>query len=176
MDVLSGISVETFKILIVAVAVLVGGGVVFGFFRKWQWALFGAVFTYAVAAAGVGIYILLHINDPRWSAGKEPLLKAPSITDAPLIGQYLEPLNGFLNDTAISVNELVAFRHALPLAQEFFGLAGWALLALLPLAAIGFFVSRMQTARQSLHQQQELRRLQRGLDDVRARLGMDPLK
>lgn len=176
MDVLSGISVETFKILVVAVALLVGVGVFFSFYKKWQWALFGAVMTYALATAGVGTYILLHINDPRWSVGKEPLVTAPSITNTPVIGQYLEPLNGFLNNTAASINELAAFRHALPLAQEFFALAGWALLALIPLGVIALFVSHLQDAHESLRQRQGLRRLERGLNDIRSQLGMGPLK
>jgi hypothetical protein len=176
MDVLSDISVETFKILAVGLAVLVGVGVFFGFFKKWQWALFGAVFAYMATTAGVGLYILLHINDPRWSAGREPLLKAPSISDTPIIGQYLEPLNGFLDNTATSINELTAFRYALPVAQEFFGLAGWAFLALLPVTALALFVSRIQAANQATRQRQELRRLRIALDETRRHVGMDPLK
>ena len=144
--VLSGISVDGFKVIAVVLAALVGAGVYLGFFRKWYWALFAVTFTYMVVSAGIGVYVLMHFTDPRWSMGKEPLLQAPAVGDTPVVGELLRPLEGFLQDAATSINDLAAFRHALPVAQEFFALAGWALLLLIPVTIMALAVSRFKQA------------------------------
>ena len=170
--VLSGIAIDWFKILSFVVALVVGAGLILTFRRKWQWGIVGAVAAYMVATAGVGIYILLHVNDSRWSAGKEPLLQAPSFSDTPLVGPSLEPLDGFLSDTASSINELVAFRHAIPVAQEFFGLAGWAFLALIPLTLVAVVIGKFQPS----PEQREINELREELRQVRGYIGMEDPK
>lgn len=170
--VLSGISIEWFKILSFVMAAVVGAGLILAFRRKWQWGIVGAVAAYMVATAGVGIYILLHISDPRWSADKDPLLQAPSFSDTPLVGPSLEPLDGFLNDAASSINELAAFRHAIPIAQEFFGLAGWAFLILIPLTLAAIVIGKFQPS----PEQQEIRELRDELRQVRRHVGMEDPK
>lgn len=142
----NSVSVDGFKILAVMVALLVGIGVFYGFFKRWYWALFATVFTYMIVTAGIGVYVLMHINDARWSVGKAPLLQAPSMGNTPVIGEMMRPLDDFMRDTAMSINELVSFRHALPVAQDFFALSGWALLALIPVAIMALAVSRFKSA------------------------------
>lgn len=168
MDVLSGIGVEGLKTLAVILATIVGLGLFFGFVRKWQWALCAAVFTYMVTTVGTGVYVLMTIGDPRWSTGKEPLLQAPSISDTPMIGQWMAPLDAFLGEAATSINELVAFRHAFPVAQDFFALAGWALLLLIPLVIAALIVSRFQPSKD----QQEIRALREELRQIKKHIGM----
>lgn len=169
---LSGISVDGFKILAVVVALLVGVGVFFGFFRRWYWALFAAVFSYMVLTAGTGVYVLMHLNDPRWSVGKEPLLQAPTLSGAPVVGELMKPLEGFLRDAATSINELASFRHALPVAQEFFALAGWALLVLVPVTIVALVVSRFRQATLLLRMERmaaELAALKREVASIKPR-------
>jgi len=144
--VLSGISVEGFKVAAAVGSLLIGVAVYFGFFRRWYWAIFAAIFTYMILTAGVGVYVLMHITDPRWSVGRDPLLQAPSLGGTPVIGERLLPLDDFLRDMATSVNEFTSFRHALPVAQDFFALAGWSLLALVPVAIMALAISRFKSA------------------------------
>lgn len=169
MDVLS---IEGFKILAVIVALMVGVGVYFLYFRKWYWGLVGAAFTYVLAMVVAGVYVLLHINDPRWSSGKEPLLEAPKVSEAPIIGQYLEPLGAFLNNTANTINDFVAFQHALPVAQDFFTLALWGLAVLLPALIVATVMSRLQP----LLLEKEVDKLKKAINEMRVASGQDPLK
>ena len=172
MDVLSGVSVEGFKILAVIAGLVVGVGIYFLYFRKWYWGLASAVFTYVIVTAGAGLYVLLHINDPRWSAGKEPLLEAPKVSEAPLIGQYLEPLGDFLNSTANSINDFVAFRHALPVAQEFFTFALWGLIIFVPVMITALVMSRLQP----LLLENKVKLLTKAVNELRIASGQKPLK
>lgn len=168
--VLSVISIEMFKALSVVLAALVGVGLVFAFPHKWQWAIFGSVLTFMVTTASVGIYVLMHINDPRWSAGRDPLVQAPSFSDTPVVGQYLDPLDGFLNNTAASINEITAFRHAVPVANEFFGLAGWAFLVLIVVTIAAILISKFQPS----PEKREIRQLREELSEVKRYVGMPP--
>jgi hypothetical protein len=144
--VLSGISVEWFKVIAAIGSLLIGVAVYFSFFKRWYWAIVAAVFTYMVFTAGIGVYVLMHITDPRWSVGRDPLLQAPSLGGTPVIGEMMRPLDDFLRDMATSVNELTSFRHALPVAQDFFALAGWSLLVLVPVAIMALAISRFKSA------------------------------
>jgi hypothetical protein len=175
MDVLSGISVDTLKFLGFVIAGLISIGVYFAFFKKWQWALVGAVFTYLIWTTGIGLYVLLHVNDPRWS-GEETSLQAPAIADTPIIGQYMQPLNDFLNSTASSINDFVAFQHALPVAQEFFGLAGWALAILVPVVLFAVIYSRIQAAIESAQQKDKMKKMKAAIRELQEINGLDPLK
>lgn len=144
--ILNSVSVDGFKITAVIVSLLVGIGVFYGFFKRWYWALFATVFTYMIVTAGIGVYVLMHINDARWSEGEAPLLQAPSVGNTPVIGEMMRPLDDFMRDATTSINELVSFRHALPVAQDFFALSGWALVALVPVAIMALVVSRFKSA------------------------------
>lgn len=167
MDVLGSIGVETFKILAAILATVVGLALLAGFGRRWQWAVCGAGCTYMVATASIGVYVLMTIGDVRWSTGKEPLLQAPSFSGTPVIGRSLEPLDSFLGQAATSINEFVAFRHAFPVAQDFFTLAGWTFLLLIPVTIIAMIVTRFQPSREQLEiraLREEIRQIKRHVD------------
>lgn len=172
MDVLSGVSVEGFKILAVILALLAGVGIYFGFFRKWYWAIVGAVFVFTISTAGAGLYVLLHVNDSRWSADKEPFLEAPKVSETPFIGQYLEPLGAFLNNTANSINDFVAFQRALPIAQDYFTLALWGLVILFPVMIVALVMSRLQP----LLLEKRVDELKKAVNEMRVANGQKPLK
>ena len=183
MDVLS---IEGFKILAFVLALVVGAGVYVGFFRKWYWALVGAAFTFVVTTAGVGLYILLHVTDPRWSGGQEPFIQAPKVSETPLIGQYLEPLGTFLNQTASSINDAVAFQHALPVAWEFFSLSLFGLVVFVSAMIVALVMSKLQSLllekkvielqRQNNSQKGQIGELTQAVNELRAGQGLPPLE
>jgi hypothetical protein len=175
MDVLS---IDGFKILIWVLALLVTVGVYFGFFRQRYWALVSGAFTFIATAAGIGLYILMHVTDPRWSGNQQVIGQPPKLSETPIIGQYLEPLGTFLNQTASSINDFVAFQHALPVAQEFFAYALWGFVAFVPLMILALVMSRLQPLlleKKVKEQQADLKRLTRAVNDLRAEQGLSPL-
>lgn len=149
MDLLAGLSRDDLRIFtwIAAAAFLLVAGVVR--LRMLHWTVLGSVLLFAALNAGAGIYVLSHVSDPRWSAGEEPLT-APSFSETPLVGQYLDPLDTALNSVVGGVNEFLAFKQALPIALEFLAMSGWALLVSFPLmilaASISFVMARRRAA------------------------------
>lgn len=109
--------------------------------RRLHWAALSSVLLFAALNAGAGIYVLSHYSDPRWSAGGQPLLSVPSLSGTPVVGQYLGPLDSALNEVVGGVNEFLAFQQALPVALEFLGVSGWALLVSIPLAVLAVVIS-----------------------------------
>ena len=118
--------------------------------RRLHWTALGSVLLFAALNAGAGIYVLNHFRDPRWSAGGEPPLSAPSFAGTPVVGQFLGPLDSALNGVVGGVNEFLAFKQALPIALDFLAVSGWALLASFPLAilaaGVSYAVARRRTA------------------------------
>ncbi len=149
MDLLGGLSHDVLRILPWVAAIVFG--LVAGLWRprKLHWTALAAVLLFAALNAGAAIYVLNHFDDPRWSSGEEPL-SAPSLSDAPVVGDFLGRLDPVLDGVVTSVNEFIAFKQALPVALEFLAASGWALLASFPLAVlaagVGFTMARRRTA------------------------------
>lgn len=118
--------------------------------RRLHWTLLGSVLLFAALNAGAAIYVLNHFSDLRWSAGGDPPLSAPSLSETPVVGQFLGPLDSALNGVVGGVNEFLAFKQALPIALDFLAVSGWALLVSFPLAilaaGISYSVARRRTA------------------------------
>jgi hypothetical protein len=167
MDVLS---VDVLKMLPWILALLIGAAVYFIYFRKWYSAAIGAAFTFVVAALGIGMYILLHATDTRWS-GQE-VIQAPKVSETPLIGQSLEPLGTFLNQTANSINYAAAFQHAFPVAWEFFMLALYGLIPLAISLAIAGVMSHLRT----LLLEKKVDLLTKAVNEQRLKDGLPPVK
>ena len=133
MDLLRGLGREDLSVAIwVCVAVFAA---VMGIWqrRQLQWVALSSVVLFAVLNAGAGIYVLRTVGDSRWAQEGTVPLSAPSLSETPLVGQYLDPLNSALQSMVGSVNTLVAFQQALPVALDFFTKSGWALLIAVPL-------------------------------------------
>jgi len=109
--------------------------------RRLHWTALGSVLLFAALNVGAGIYVLSHFSDPRWSAGGEPLLSAPSLSGTPVVGQYLGPLDSALDGVVGGVNEFLAFKQALPIAFDFLGVSGLALLVSFPFAILAAGIS-----------------------------------
>lgn len=129
---------RTFTWVAAAVFALVAG---IWRWRSLHWTALGSVLLFAALNAAAGIYVLNHFTDPRWSSGGEPPLSAPSFSGTPVVGQFLGPLDSALSGVVGGVNDFLAFKHALPVALDFLGTSGWALLASFPLAVLAAVVS-----------------------------------
>ena len=181
MDVLS---VESLKYLAAIPALVVGVSIYFVYFRDRYWALASAVFAYTLTVLGIGLYILSHATDPRWS-GQE-LVQAPKISDTPIIGKALEPLGTFLNQTADSVNYAAAFQHAFPVAWDFFVLAFVGLIIFAAAALVAMVMSKLQTRlmknevktlkKQNNELQDKVGKLTKAVNELHAMNGMPPLE
>ena len=141
MDLLGGMSRDELRIFSWVAAIVFA--LVAGVWRprRLHWTALGSVLLFAALNAGAGIYVLNHFGDPRWSAGGEPPLSAPSFSGTPVVGQFLGPLDSALNGVVGGVNEFLAFRQALPIALDFLAVSGWALLLSFPLAIVAAVVS-----------------------------------
>lgn len=104
--------------------------------RQLQWVALSSVMLFAVLNAGVGIYVLNTIGDARWAREGAVPLSAPSLAEAPIVGQYLDPLDSALQSIVGGVNSYLAFQQALPVALTFFANSGWALLIAVPILII----------------------------------------
>ena len=150
MDLLGGMGRDELRTFSWAVAIVFA--LVAGLWRprRLHWTALGAVLLFAALNAGAGIYVLSHFSDARWSAGGEPPLTAPSFSGTPVVGKFLEPLDSALNGVVGGVNEFLAFKQALPIALDFLGVSGWALLVSFPVAVlaavISFAAARRRTA------------------------------
>lgn len=149
MDLLGGMSRDELRLFSwVAAAVF---ALVAGVWRphRLHWTALGSVLLFAALNAGAGIYVLNHFSDSRWSAGGEPPLSVPSFSGAPVVGQFLEPLDSALNGVVGGVNEFLAFKQALPIALDFLAVSGWALLLSFPLAILAAVISSAMARRRS---------------------------
>lgn len=141
MDLLGGVSLDLLRILtwiVPAVVVLVAG---FLLRRSFHWIALGAVLLFAALNAAAAIYVLNHFDDARWSPEGMTSLSAPSLSETPIVGEFLVPLDSALEGVVGGVNDFRAFQQALPIALDFLTTSGWALLVSFPLVILAACVS-----------------------------------
>ncbi|MFK0009292.1 hypothetical protein ACIQTZ_19810 [Paenarthrobacter sp. NPDC090520] len=118
--------------------------------RRFHWTALTSILLFAALNTGAGVYVLNHYSDPRWSEVASTQLSAPSLAETPLVGQFMGPLDSALKAVVTGVNDFMSFKAALPVALDFLGAAGWALLISFPVgvlvAAINFVVGKRRTA------------------------------
>ncbi|MFN3925159.1 MAG: hypothetical protein ACK4K6_16175 [Pseudarthrobacter sp.] len=174
MDILAGVSTEWLRALTWIAAAAAGLAALLWRPRRPHLAGLAAVLVFMAASAGAGIYVLNHLGDGRWGGDRQSWLSPPPLSDAPMVGQFLEPLEGMLGGVADGVNEFVDFRSALPVALEFFAAAGWALALSVPLAlvamAAGARAARRRTAELTAYRA-EVEQLRKELDHVKRHVG-----
>ncbi|WP_104180275.1 hypothetical protein [Arthrobacter sp. B0490] len=125
---------------------------VFGLWRprSLHWIVLGAVLLFAAFNAAAGIYVLSNFGDSRWSPDGEAPLSAPSLSETPLVGEFLEPLDSAMEGVVGGVNDFRSFQEALPIALDFLATSGWALLVSFPLvilaAGLSFLTAQRRTA------------------------------
>jgi hypothetical protein len=149
-DILSGVNAEWLSNLTWIAAVVAGLLLVLWRLRRPDLAAFGAVLVFAAANIGAGVYVLLHLGDARWGGNAHERLTAPTLGGAPVVGQFLRPLDGLLSGVANGVNQFNDAQAALPTAGSFFAAAGWAFAIAIPLGivslVVGFFAARQREA------------------------------
>lgn len=171
-DILSGISVDWLKALPWLLAIASGMFLCFGWPRRAHVAALGSVIVLGAANIGAGIYVLSHVGDGRWRAGER--LSDPSLTEIPVVGGFLGPLDSFLGGVADGVNGFIDFSAALPVALDFFIAAGWALFASLPMAAFALAASYRAVKRRRAEfagYKLQLEDLRAELDGIKRHLG-----
>jgi hypothetical protein len=135
-DILAGVSGESLRALTWISAVVCGAAVLVWRRRRPDQALLAAVMVFMAASVGAGIYVLNHVSDGRWGGDAQAKLSPPSLSGAPVVGDFLEPLEGALGGMADGVNDFIDFRSALPVALDYFAAAGWALAAAVPVGLL----------------------------------------
>ncbi len=142
--------------------------------RRPDQALLAAVLVFMAASAGAGIYVLNHWSDGRWGGDAQSRLSAPTLSGAPVVGDFLKPLEGALGGMADGVNDFIDFRSALPVALDFFAAAGWALAAAVP-AGLAVLAVNARAARRRkaalVRYGTELERLRLELEGVKRHVG-----
>jgi hypothetical protein len=180
MEMLSDFSVDTFKNVVWAVALIVGLLFLVGsrvsspvtIAARAVTALLAATVAFAVANLAVVFYILAHLTDPRWSVGKDPTLDSPELSAGPFFQPVTDTLNDILSSLTGSLNNVIALKNAFLTMPDFIISAGWAFLLLLPLVIavriIAWFIDRDQA--------KQIERNTRDLADIRAQFGLAPFK
>ncbi|MFF1254140.1 hypothetical protein ACFVYC_16815 [Pseudarthrobacter sp. NPDC058329] len=174
-DILAGVSSGWLQYLTWIVA-LAFAAVVLLLRRPWRpdLALFAGVHVFIAASLAAGIYVLNHLGEGRWGGDKEARIDPPSLAETPMVGQFLEPLDGTLSGVANVVNEFVDFRAALPLALDFFVAAGWALAAAVPAGLFVLIGNAWEAKRrraQFAASRKELAQLRAELESVKQHVG-----
>lgn len=180
MEILSDVTVETFRILVWIAASIVGGLFLIGrrissppqIASRAVSALLAGTVSFIAFNLAVVFYILSHLTDPRWSAGKDPKIDSPELS----AGAFFEPLTNTLNDilgnVTGSVNNVIAIKNAFFTIPEFIFSAGWGLVLLIPLVialrVISWFIEKSQA--------KQIDRNTRDLADIRSQLGLSPFK
>ena len=174
MDILAGVSGEWLKALTWITAAVAGVALLLWRTRRPDLAALGAVGVFMAVNVGAGIYVLNHLGDGRWGGDGQPKLSAPPLSDTPVVGNFLEPLEGMLGGVTDGVNEFVDFRSALPVALDFFAAAGWALAVSVPVAlvalAAGARAARRNRAEFTAYKT-EVEQLRAELDQVKRHVG-----
>ncbi|MBT2512848.1 hypothetical protein [Arthrobacter sp. ISL-30] len=174
MDILIGVSAEWFDAITWISAIFSGLLLFFWRPRRLDLAALGSVIVFTVANIGAGIYVLYHLGDARWGGGAENKLSAPSLSDTPVVGRFMEPLDALMSGVVGSINEFIAFRAALPVALDFFAAAGWAMLISLPLALLALIFSYIEAKRRNVEFNRyklQVEELSGELDEIRRHLG-----
>ena len=173
MDILAGISTEWLKALTWITAVAVGVAVLL-WRRRVAAAALAAAVVFMAASAGAGIYVLNHLGDGRWGGDQQAKLSPPPLTDTPVVGKFLEPLEGMLGNVTDGVNEFTDFQSALPVALDFFVAAGWALALSVPLALVVLAVASREAKRRNAEfaaYKTQVEQLRQELDHVKRHVG-----
>lgn len=132
MDILAGVNREWLAALTWLAALCAGVAVLLWRRRRSDLAALAAVVVFAAVNVGAGIYVLNHLADGRWGGDAHARLDPPSLSGAPVVGQFLQPLDAAMADLAGRANDFIDFQTALPVALGFFAAAGWALAVLVP--------------------------------------------
>ncbi|QDG87195.1 hypothetical protein [Pseudarthrobacter sp. NIBRBAC000502770] len=174
MDILAGVNREWLAALPWLAAVLAAAVVLAWRRRRPDLAAPAAVAVFMAANVGAGIYVLNHRADGRWGGDAQPKLAPPTLSGTPVVGQFLQPLDGAMAGMAGGVNDFIDFRAALPVALDFFAAAGWALALLVPLLLTAAVVQAGKARRRTAEAaawQDEVRNLRAELDAVKRHVG-----
>ena len=174
MDILAGVNREWLAALPWLAAVLAAAVVLAWRRRRPDLAAPAAVSVFMAANVGAGIYVLNHLADGRWGGDAQPKLAPPTLSGTPVVGQFLQPLDGAMAGMAGGVNDFIDFRAALPVALDFFAAAGWALALLVPLLLTAAVVQAGKARRRTAEAaawQDEVRNLRAELDAVKRHVG-----
>jgi len=144
--------------------------------RPWRpdLALFAGVHVFIAANLAAGIYVLNHLGEGRWGGDQEARFDPPSLSETPMVGQFLEPLDATLNGITGMANEFVDFRAALPVALDFFVAAGWALAAAVPAGLCVLIGNAWESKRRKAEfaaSRKELAQLRAELEGVKQHIG-----
>ncbi|MGV0109965.1 hypothetical protein [Arthrobacter sp. CP30] len=147
LDLLGNMSPDVLRAFPWVAAALVA--LVFGVWRprNLHWIVLGATLLFAALSGAAGIYVLSHFSDPRWAPDGQTPLSAPSLSETPLVGEFLEPLDSALEGVVGGVNDFRSFQHALPIGLDFLSDSGWALLVSFPLVILAACVSFLAAQR-----------------------------
>ncbi|MET1087079.1 MAG: hypothetical protein ABWY04_08155 [Arthrobacter sp.] len=176
MDILAGVSSDWLKYLTwIVAAAFAAAALLLRRPRRPDLALLAGVHVFAAASVAAGIYVLNHLGEGRWGGDKEARLEPPPpLSETPMVGQFLEPLDGTLRGVADVVNELLDFRAALPVALDFFVAAGWALAAAVPAGLCVLMGNAWETRRRKAEfaaSRKELAQLRAELESVKQHVG-----
>lgn len=175
MDLLGGVSLDNLRLFPWVAAAVFALAAGLWRPRKLHSTAVGAVLLFAAINAAAGIYVLNHFGDPRWSAGGAQRLTAPSLEGTPVVGQFLQPLDAALNGLVGGVNDFLAFKEALPVALDFLGASGWALLLAFPLAVLAAVINYVAAKRRAAAfatYRARVDQLQVELDEVKRQLSL----
>ncbi|WP_344299395.1 hypothetical protein [Sinomonas flava] len=141
MDFLSGFNGEALTNLAWGAAIV--AAVLLALWRYWRVDLtaLGSVLVFGFANAVAAVYVLFHLGEGRWGGDAHERLVAPSLAGIPMVGQFLEPIDGLLSGLADGVNEFNNVQAALPVAGGFLASAGWAFALAVPLCVVAMVVS-----------------------------------
>lgn len=173
-DILAGVSSDWLKYLTWIVALAFTVVVLLLRPRRPDVALFAGVHVFLAASLAAGIYVLNHLTEGRWGGDKEARLVPPSLSETPMVGQFLQPLDGTLRSVADVANEFVDFKAAFPVALEFFVAAGWALAAAVPAGLCVLFGTAWENKRRKAEfaaSRKELAQLRTELENVKRHVG-----
>jgi hypothetical protein len=173
-DILAGVNREWLAGLTWLAALAAGALVLVWRRRRADLAALTAVVVFMAANAGAGIYVLNHLADGRWGGDAQAKLVPPSLSGAPVVGQFLQPLDGAMAGMAGGVNDFIDFRAALPVALDFFAAAGWALAFSVPVALAVAAVQAGRARRRSAELaawRTEVEQLRAELDAVKHHVG-----
>jgi len=173
-DILAGVNREWLAALTWLAAAAASAGALAWRRRRADLAALAAVVVFMAANTGAGVYVLNHLADGRWGGDGQAKLAPPPLAGAPVVGQFLAPLDGALAGMAGGVNDFIDFQAALPVALGFFAAAGWALAVSVPVALAAAAVqSKRARSRRAANAawQGEVEKLRKELDAVKRHVG-----
>jgi ABC-type multidrug transport system fused ATPase/permease subunit len=192
MDVFANISLDTFKILTWTLALSIGAlwFLISAHKRYWDMiasALLSLLVTAAVfllANLGVAFYILSHMTDPRWSAGKEPLWKPSELeSNLPFIDEVVKMLNGVQDNVSGAVNNVGTIQNAIFATGDFLWMVVLSIGAVIVLAICTFVASRWAKRRNDKEQVKIVSQLRaetednrKNLEDIRRATNLPPFQ